>query len=255
MLAVDFRRVAQDDAHRPWPVPGRPWVMTMTWTEVLFLHYRVPIDVLRPLVPPCLPIDVHDGTGWVSVVPFRMWNVGPRGVPSLPWLSAFPEVNVRTYVTIGERPGVYFFSLDAARLPAVVGARAAFGLRYFWADMAALRSEVDGLARVAYRSRRRGPGAPAVYEATYGPRPGTPRVARPGTLDHFLVERYCLYTARGGVPARLEINHRPWPLFEAEAVVEADTLRAAAGLPAAASPDLAHYSERVDVVGWLPRRA
>src|SRR5437867_2588447 len=99
--------------HRPWPLPREPWVMAQTWHDLLFAHWPVPAVALRPVIPAFLDVDTFEGEAWIGVVPFRMSGVHPRFVPSLPGLSAFPELNVRTYVTDGERPGVWFFSLDA----------------------------------------------------------------------------------------------------------------------------------------------
>ena len=122
-------------AHRPWPMPVSPWVMTQTWHDVLFAHWPINPQTVRAHVPPALNLDLFDDDAWVGVVAFEMSNVAPRGVPALPWLSAFPEINVRTYVRVGDRPGVYFFSLDAASRVAVRAARALFQLPYFRADM------------------------------------------------------------------------------------------------------------------------
>ncbi|MCU1386410.1 MAG: hypothetical protein JWL71_5107, partial [Acidobacteria bacterium] len=103
--------ILADTAHRPWPLPGRPWIMTQTWHDLLFAHWRVDVDELAALIPSGLELDLFSGEAWAGVVPFHMTNVAPRGVPSLPWVSAFAELNVRTYVRVGDKPGVYFFSL------------------------------------------------------------------------------------------------------------------------------------------------
>ena len=113
MDAFDYG-ILNQTAHRPWPMPTSPWVMTQTWHDLLFAHWPVDGVRLRALVPAEFPLDLYDGQAWLGIVPFRMANVGPRGVPSLPGVSAFPELNVRTYVRVADRPGVYFFSLDAA---------------------------------------------------------------------------------------------------------------------------------------------
>src|SRR5579871_2268047 len=115
-------------AHRPWTLPPRPWAMAMRWHDLAFLHWPVPAQTIRPLIPPALDVDSYDGKAWIGVVPFRMTGVRPRFVPSLPGLSAFPEINVRTYVTTGGKPGVWFFSLDAAHRLAVWTARRTFHL-------------------------------------------------------------------------------------------------------------------------------
>src|SRR5262244_2274435 len=151
-------------AHRPWPVPDRPWILWQQWSDLLFAHWPVPRETLRLLVPPSLALDTYDGQTWLAVTPFRVTGTRPRFLPSFPPVSDFPELNVRTYVVAEDKPGVYFFSLDAGNWPAVLGARAVFNLPYFKADMSAER--VD--ASIRYASRRNHPGAPAGrFEARY----------------------------------------------------------------------------------------
>src|SRR5262249_15400018 len=136
MVHHDFDRgVPADVAHRPWPLPGGPWVLTQTWNDLLFAHWRVAKDRLAALVPPALELDLFDGQAWIGIVPFQMTNVAPRGVPALPWVSEFAELNVRTYVRVRDAPGVYFFSLDAASAVAVKVARTLFHLPYYLAAM------------------------------------------------------------------------------------------------------------------------
>lgn len=222
--------------------------MTQTWHDLLFAHWPVGAAQLRPRVPAAFELDTFEGRCWVGVVPFRMSNVAPRGVPALPGFSAFPELNVRTYVRNGGRPGVYFFSLDAASTAAVLGARALLNLPYFRAGMEA-RSAGDG---VRYRSRRtRGP---AVFEAAYGPA-GPAHAPAAGTLEHFLTERYCLYhVGRLGRPYRLDIHHPPWPLQPASASIAVNTMVEAAGIALPETPPLLHFARRQDMVAWGPRR-
>ena len=142
----DFPTDLVDDVgHRPWPLPVQPWIMKQSWHDLLFAHWPVPVDAMRARVPPGLEIDTFDGAAWLGVIPFHMTNVAPRAVPALPWVSAFPELNVRTYVTCEGKAGVYFFSLDAANPLAVAVARAMFHLPYYPADMdvAAQGSRID----------------------------------------------------------------------------------------------------------------
>src|SRR5262249_36943564 len=127
--------------HRPWRLPDARWSVAMSWHDLLFLHWPVPVDSLRPHIPAALAIDTFEGSAWLGVVPFRMSGVRPRYMPKAPWVSAFPELNVRTYVSIGGKPGVWFFSLDAANPIAVWLARATFHLPYMHARMAS--REVD----------------------------------------------------------------------------------------------------------------
>ena len=235
-------------AHRPWPKPGRPWVMTQTWHDLLFAHWPLDPGAVRALVPPAFDLDLFDGAAWIGIVPFHMTNVAPRGVPSLPGLSQLPELNVRTYVRVGDKPGVYFFSLDAGRVLAVKAARLLFNLPYYTASMQVSVSE-SGL--VAYASDRDGP-PPATFAATYGPT-GTAAAAPPGSLDYFLTERYCLYhVRRDGAPYRLEIHHPPWPLQPAQARISRNTMAAAAGITLPSEPPRLHFADRQDMVAWTP---
>ncbi len=238
-------------AHRPWPLPAGPWVMMQTWHDLLFAHWPVAPEVLRPLVPGALPLDTFEGQAWVGVVPFRMSGVRPRGLPSLPWLSAFPELNVRTYVVVDGKPGVAFFSLDAGNPIAVALARALFHLPYF---TAAMRLRRDG-ETIYYTSRRTHRGAPpAELEATYRPI-GPVYHARPGTLAHWLTERYCLYThTPRGTLLRAEIHHPHWPLQPAEADFALQTMARGHGITLPDTPPLLHYAHRLDVLVWAPAR-
>jgi uncharacterized protein len=245
------RALLRDVAHRPWPLPRRAWVMRQSWHDLLFAHWPVRPAALRERVPAELPLDLHDGTAWIGVVPFRMTGVAPRGLPAPGTLSAFPELNVRTYVTLGGRPGVHFFSLDATSRLAVAAARVLFGLPYHAAEMACVRDGED----VSYRCLRvaRAHGG-AEFLARYGPT-GAASAPAPGTLEHFLTERYCLYTARGGRVKRLEIHHPPWALQPAAAEIARNTMARAAGLALPDTPPLLHFARRQDMLGWWPVRA
>jgi uncharacterized protein len=244
---VPFDPALDHTAHRPWPLPDRSWVMTQSWHDLLFAHWPVDERLLRSHVPAVFDIDRFDGTAWLSVVPFTMRRVAPRGVPALPWLSAFPELNVRTYVSPRDgKRGVFFFSLDAARLPAVLAARALFRLPYFHASMQVSR---HGNA-VRYHSRRR--GGRASFAAAYEPAGPAFTPAR-GSLEFFLTERYCLYHVDPlGRPSRLEIHHAPWELQPARAEITENTLTAPVGIALDGAP-LLHFARRQDVVAWWPR--
>lgn len=233
-------------AHRPWPMPAAPWVMTQSWHDLLFAHWPVPVTELRPLVPDAFELDVFDGVAWLTVAAFHMTNVSPRGVPSLPWLSAFPELNVRTYVRVDDRPGVYFFSLDAASWPAVQAANLALNLPYYWADMDVQRTA--GVIR--YHSERK--SEEAAFEATYAPS-GVLTTAISGSLDYFLTERYCLYHLHHtGTPYRLEIHHPPWALQAASAKIHSNSVATKVVQSVRVSPTLLQFAKRQDVVVWTP---
>ena len=238
-------------AHRPWPMPRAPWVMTQTWHNLLFAHWRVHRDHLRALLPAVLELDTFEGEAWIGIVPFFMSNVAPRGVPALPWLSAFPELNVRTYVRLGGRGGVYFFSLEATNPFVVRVARTLFHLPYFTAAMTVHEHSRGQLTYESRRTDRR--GRDARLSATYGP-VGAPSSPAVGTLEYFLTERYCLFTVdRRGRPCSVDIHHPPWPLQPAEAAITTNTMAAAAGVTLPSDPPLLHFSRRQDVVAWRLR--
>ena len=226
--------------HRPWPLPARSWLLAQTWEQLLFAHWRVPVERLREHLPSELAVDTHEGEAWLGVTPFRVANLRFRGLPPLPYLSSFLELNCRTYVTHGgERPGIWFFSLDASSRLAVEAARRLYKLPYF-------EARLEGLPRS--RCSRSGAERPHVWEATYGPS-GPAFNAEPGSLEHFLTERYCLYTTdETGALQRGEIHHPPWPLRPAEGQIELNTMPPD-GLVPAGEP-LLHYAERQDVLIW-----
>ena len=246
-----------DLSHRPWALPAGPWFMNQRWCDLLFAHWPVSAAALRAQIPGRLEIDTFDGTAWIAAVPFRMEGVRPRGLPAVPWLSSFPEVNVRTYVKLNDRPGVFFFSLDATNPVVVSVARRFFLLPYFRARMTC---EPDGDA-LTYRSTRTHAGAPSArFEGRYGPAGDVYR-STPGTLDHFLTERYCLYASGSSVGRssedlyRAEVDHAPWPLQPAEATIAVNTVLEPVGLGGAteATPHLL-FARSLDVRLWPMRR-
>jgi uncharacterized protein YqjF (DUF2071 family) len=221
--------------------------MTQSWHDLLFAHWPVDARLLREKLPAGLPLDTYDGQAWLGIVPFHMTNVAPRGVPSIPFVSAFPELNVRTYVTLHGKPGIYFFSLDAGSSLAVAAARTVFHLPYYSAAMSV--EEHNG--EIAFRSTRetRMEGV-AEFAAQYRPI-GPVQPAARGTLEYFLTERYCLYTVDDSFRAkRLEIHHWPWPLQVAEAHIRVNTMADAAGLHLPSTAPLLHFAKRQDMVAW-----
>jgi uncharacterized protein len=239
--------ILRQKAHRPWPLPQGPWVMRQTWDRLLFAHWPVHFDALRPLVPAALELDRYDREAWLGIVPFLMRNVRPRLLSAVPWLSAFPELNVRTYVTGGSKAGVYFFSLDAGNPLAVEIARRWFHLPYFRARFSVSQAG----ERVSYRSTRAHSGAPpADLDLTY--RPAGPIYASVlGSLDAFLTERYCLYTTdRRGRLLRGEIHHQQWPLQPAEAEFRRNTMAQGQGLALPDTPPLLHYAHHLETLTW-----
>ena len=226
----------RETAHRPYPLPAGRWTMGQTWQHLLFAHWRVPHDLLRPHVPERLELEQHDGSAWIGLTPFRIAGLRLRGAPPLPLLSSFYELNCRTYVRGDDRPGIWFFSLDASSRGAVAAARRTYRLPYrharIEADGGSFRADTEGGG--SFRARYHGVGVPAP--------------ADPATLEDFLVERYCLYADDGKL--RAEIHHAPWPLQAAEAEVEH---RGIAPVELEGEP-ICHYARRLDVLIWPPER-
>ena len=226
--------------------------MTQSWHDLLFAHWPVEARILQEKLPAGLPLDTFDGQGWIGVVPFRMTNVAPRGVRALPFVSSFLELNVRTYVRLNGKPGVYFFSLDANSAIAVAGARTLFHLPYFVATM-----NVDQKrGEFVYTSTRQtGQAGAAEFAATYQPI-GYAVTPEPGSLEYFLTERYCLYTVDGTSRVRrLEIHHPPWPLQAAEATIAVNTMSDVAGIRLPSTAPLLHFAKRQDTLTWPLRDA
>jgi uncharacterized protein len=221
------------------------------WRDLLFLHQAVPVGTLRRLVPRRLEIDTFEATAWATLIPFAVRDSRPIGAPRRLGMD-FLEVNLRTYVRSPDgEPGIYFFSLEASSWLAVAGARLGYALPYFPAAMAR-RTDAGG-ARIDYRSRRRGAGSPAGLEVVW--RVGAPTgTAAPGSLDHFLIERYVLFAARGERLYRAQVHHHPYPLCAATVETVRESLFARAGLPELPATPLVHHSPGVDVaIGWRQR--
>jgi uncharacterized protein YqjF (DUF2071 family) len=221
----------EETEHRPWPVRAEPWVMGQSWRDLLFAHWRVPVETLRPHVPARLVLEEFDGSAWIGVTPFTVSGLRLRGLPPLPFLSRFEELNCRTYVRVGDRPGIWFFTLDASSRLMVEAARRTYRLPYRYARMR---------RTPRFESRR---GRDVSVDAAWQPR-GPAFAAEPGSLEYFLTERYCLYADEGR--ARADIHHRPWPLQAAEAELD---LRNFAPVPLEGEP-LLHHAARQDVVVW-----
>jgi uncharacterized protein len=216
--------------------------MEQTWNDLLFAHWPVLPETLRPLVPSVLPLDSFGGQCWAAVTPFHMSGVRARWMPPLPGLSAFPELNVRTYVIYGGKPGVYFFSLDAGSRVAAWVARMTYHLPYFHGRMSV--AEDDGWIR--YHSVR---NSGAELDGRYRPT-GPIQLRERGTLEHWLTERYCLYTIVRNSVYRSEIHHEPWPLQDARGEFSVNTMAAAAGIDLPKIQPLLHFAKRLEVLIW-----
>jgi len=203
-------------------------VMFQQWRHLTFLHWRYPPDVVQARLPAGLTVQTMDGAAWVGLIPFLMTGVRAPGVPALPWLSRFPETNVRTYVSGPDgASGIWFFSLDAARLPAVLTARTSYGLPYFWSDMSVGVSATT----FTYRSWRRWPG-PAGARCDAEVVLGEPLVPRDGgPAEQFLTARFRLYSRFAGRLVAADAQHEPWPLHRGRVDRLDQNLVQAAGLP------------------------
>jgi uncharacterized protein YqjF (DUF2071 family) len=247
-LASAARQQAAPSAsdHRPWPLPDRRWLMGQSWLDLLFAHWRVDCDRLSAVLPAGLEPETIDGSAWVGVTPFevravRLWLTLPA-----PFVSAFPELNVRTYVTVGGKSGIYFLSLDAGSRLAVASARRAYRFPYFHGRMSVERCGGE----IRYSSERFPSSGPSArFRARYAPR-GDAFNAVPDSVDWKLIERYCAYTLdeRGRV-LRADIHHRPWELYRAEAEIAENTMTGPFGIELEGEP-LLHLAPRQDVVIW-----
>jgi uncharacterized protein YqjF (DUF2071 family) len=235
-------RSVDETAHRAWPLPSGRWVMGQTWESLVFVHWRVAVEELRPLIPAGLEIEEFDGSAWLGIVPFRLTGLRARGMTPLPGLSAFNEMNVRTYVRAADgKPGVWFFSLEATSRIAVRAARRLYRLPYFDARMALAD---DGAGRIEVECSRLGE-AGKVFSGAFRAT-GDRAVSPVDSLEFFLVERYCLYTEGGGKLWRAEIHHVPWVVGAGEAEIGLNSIA-----PVALSGDpLCHIAEPQDVVVW-----
>jgi uncharacterized protein YqjF (DUF2071 family) len=233
------------------PVPVERPVLLHTWSELSFVHWPYDPAAIQALLPDTLAVDVLDDVAWVGLVPFHC-TIRPRGIPRVPWVSSFEEMNVRTYVRGPDGvPGVWFITLDAARLGAVLIARITYGLRYFWSKMAFTR--VGDVA--TYSSRRRWP-TPSKVVGTVALEVGSPIAPDEVTpLEDFLTGRWSFYGCLGGRLYRGQIEHAPWELERAHLLHCDAGLLTACGLPKPHGDPILHHSRRsVEVRMSGPKR-
>ncbi len=243
-------------AHRPYPLPTGPWRMTQCWHDLLFAHWPIAADAMARLLPAGLEVDTFDHYAWAGVVPFWMDQVRIRMIGNrcitIPGTAEFCELNLRTYVrskVTGLR-GVYFFSLDASSALAVLGARTLFHLPYF---LAAMQRHAEPAGTVHYSSKRLLTRRSIGFEAKYRSLQPTPMPGAAGTLEHFLTERYCLFTPHAGRILVGHIHHLPWPLEPAEAEIIRNELPAAHGISLPDRPPVLHFARELQVYLWSLR--
>ena len=247
--------------HRPWLPPDGQWLLSQSWNDLLLMHFAIEPAVLRRLVPEALTLELYDGAAWLTISPFCASHVRPSGVPALPGLSFFAQLNVRTYVTAEDKPGLYYLSVDAANLTAVWFARMFFRLQYWHASIKVsggtiqARKMADG--RIHFQARRlHGPLAshgPAKLDVMYAP-VGEAEVARARSLDEFLTERYCVYSWHRSRFYRTEVHHQPWRLQRASVEIRENSLAEPLGLALPEQPDLCHFSRSMKMLTWGPER-
>ena len=227
--------------HRP---KGQP-VMHQDWGKLLFIHWRIQENILRPHIPDSLEIDTYGGSAWIAITPFTMWDIRafPPFVPPVPGLDSMHELNVRTYVHYNGVPGVWFFSLDANSRAAVLGARTFFHLPYYNADI-----EMEGKKKIKYRLDRLDEPA-AQFRAAWSVGDSLPK-SQPGSREFFLTERYVLYTEVDGDLYRSRVYHEPWQLYEAELTSFSSTMLEAAQLTQPKTQPILHYADEVSVDIW-----
>lgn len=203
MLSISNDKfILKEVSHRPWPIPNRNWVWYQEWNEVVFLHWPVPIDWLKPRIPKSLKIDLFEGQSWISFVAFTMENVRPAYLPAFSPLSNFQELNIRTYVIADDKPGVYFLSIEAGKKSACWLADALSGLPYQFANM----SRKDQLFQS--HNVKTGNSFKAQYQVG--------NQVKGDGLDQWLTERYCLYQDFPNGTFRYEVHHQPWALHQVE---------------------------------------
>ena len=239
-------------SHKPRPLPPGRWAMTQRWNDLLFAHWPIAGSVMDALLPDWLEADSYQGSAWLGAVPFWLDRIKIRGVPSIPGLRNFPDLNLRTYVRdrLTGTPGIYCFSVDSSNLLAVAVAHLAYHLPYKLAEM---HLEQRSEREFAFYSRRRFTRPHVIFKARYrglGPTHKTAEIP-PGSLEYFFSERNCVFsTNRAGQPIQANLHHVPWPLEEAEAEIERNDLGTAVGIALPNQEPVLHYSRRLAVYIW-----
>ncbi len=246
---MEFSKIFFHTSHRPYPLPNKSWLMKQTWYDLLFMHWEIPVSHLLPFIPAGLECDTFQEKAYIGIVPFGMSNIRYRFLPPIPFTSAFLELNVRTYVKKNNIAGVLFLSLDAANPIAVEVARAFFYLPYFNAKMSLKKQG----SKIYYSSTRKDKrGNPASLKIEYQP---TSKIYHsiPNTLEHWLTERYCLYSInKKGILYRTDIHHIPWPLQEAKAKILENTMAQSHGIAIPNVSPILHFAEKIEVAIYAP---
>lgn len=240
-------KIINDIAHRKWPLPSEQWIMRQNWSNIFFTHWPIKPEILRPFIPNSLQIDTYNQYAWVGIVLFVMGGIYPRGLNSLSILPPFPEINVRTYVIYDDKPGIYFLSIDVGDWASYTIAKRWFHLPYYSSHVSYQKDNQT----FQFRSRRKGrPNSSISFNGKYFPLPEI-YFPREGTLDNWLIERYCLYSRdqRGNLYCG-EIHHHPWPLQQAKSEIHMNTLLSPFNIDPNEVEPISHYSKGVDSLIW-----
>lgn len=240
-------KLMKDIAHRPWQLPSKHWIMRQTWSNLFFTHWPIAPEMIRPYIPQSLQIDTFNRYAWVGVVLFVMKGVYPRGLNCISLIRPFPEINVRTYVQFDGKPGIYFLSIDVGDWASCTIAKRWFRLPYFSSDVFFDRKDQN----FYFQSNRKGIANTTIkFNGKYIPLPGV-FYPQKGTLDHWLTERYCLYSKdqKGNLYCG-EIHHRPWPLQNAESEIPTNSLLSPFNFDLTGVKPISHYSKGVDSFIW-----
>ena len=243
--------------HRPWLPPNSQWLISQSWNDLLFAHFAIDPPALRRLVPDALTLDLYDGVAWLTISPCCTSHMRPSGIPPVPGLSFFPQVNLRTYVTLQGKPGILYFSVDAANLSVVWFARTFFRMQFWHSAIqvsgATIQARASQDRSIYFRSSRLNGRAthPSELDVVYAPEGNSWR-ARRGSLDEFLTERYCVYSWNRRTYYRTEVHHQPWLLQRASVEIRTNSIADSLGLTLPATPDLCHFSRSLKMLAWAP---
>ena len=239
-------------SHKPRPLPAGRWAMTQRWNDLLFAHWPIPAKSIEALLPEWLEADTFQGSAWLGAVPFWLDRIKIRGVPPIPGLRSFPDLNLRTYVRdrFTGTPGFYCFSVDSSSLLAVAVAHAVYHLPYCLAEM---HMEPRSEREFAFYSRRRFTRKQVIFKARYrglGPTRKTAEVRAGDVRVFFYGAALRVLSDRAGRPIRANLHQVPWPLEEAEAEIERNDLAAAVGIELPNMEPVLHYSRRLALYIW-----
>lgn len=238
-----YEKILEHTDHRHTPLPHGPWVMSQKWENLLFMHFTVSKQALQAHLPKGMVVDCYQGEAWVTILPFEVTDMHFRKTPSIPYLHSYLELNVRTYVRKNGVPGLYFFSLDANKLLAIIGARVTT-LPYFYAQMGMW---LEG-NNIHYKSKRWGKSK-ASLQASFRPH-SSAYLSKSGSLDEWLLERYYAWKTNRNNTVEVGIHHMPWQVQEVEANIQTYQLTPFDFETLGKGRVLFHYSPEKRVLFW-----